>query len=401
MTTSRGRPLRVLVLATTFPATGGDGTPEFVLTLSSALVGSGLEVTAVVPRVPGAAREETIDGVRVRRFAYFPKRYEGLADGAIMPKLLTERRRWLEVPPLVTSFLLAARREIHRSRPDVVHAHWAVPAGVVAMTLHQLTLPARRVPYIVTVHGADAFMLRAAPARMLKGAVVRRSAATVPVSAAIGRELGRLGPVTRPIPMGVDVPRIQAEVGPRRPEPGRVLFVGRLVQKKGVDVLLRAAATVPSAVLAIVGDGPDRPGLEALAGELGLAERVTFLGQRSRVEVMAELARAAVVAIPSRVGAGGDQDGTPVVLGEAMAAGVPVVVSDLGGLAEHVADGDNGRVVPAGSDEALARTLDDLLSNPDKAAMLATHASETMVGTLDLTAVRDRYLEILRAAAGR
>src|SRR5882762_7526555 len=126
MCASLDRPLRVLVLATTFPARAGDGTPEFVLTLSGALVEGGAQVTAVVPRVPGSVTSEVVDGVRVRRFAYFPRRFEGLANGAIMPNLRAQRWRWLEVAPLIVAFLLAGVRQVRRERPDVVHAHWIV-----------------------------------------------------------------------------------------------------------------------------------------------------------------------------------------------------------------------------------------------------------------------------------
>src|SRR5262245_57457959 len=78
----------VVVVATTFPARQGDGTPEFVLTLARSIPNH--EVTVVVPRMPGAARSEVIDGVRVRRVRYFPRRWEGLAADAIMPRLRAE-----------------------------------------------------------------------------------------------------------------------------------------------------------------------------------------------------------------------------------------------------------------------------------------------------------------------
>ena len=390
-----GAPLRVLVLATTFPAVAGDGTPEFVLTLSGALARSGAEVTAVVPRVPGAARSEVVDGVRVRRFAYFPRRWEDLAHGAIMPNLRAKPRRWLQVAPLVLAFQLAAIRAVRRERPDVVHAHWILPAGIVAMLLRRAT----KLPYVITVHGADAYTLRSGPALRVKRAVVRRAAATVPVSTAIGNEVAKLGPVSTAVPMGVDVESIRAAVGGRRPEPGRVLFVGRLVEKKGVNVLLSAAADVPAARIVIVGDGPIGPELRAQAASLGIAERVEFVGARTRAEVMAELARAAVVALPSQVGAGGDQDGVPVVLGEAMAAGVPVVASDIGGLAEYVSDGDTGRLVPPGSVPELAAALGELIADPDAAEKLAVAASDRMAGSLDLAYVEKRYSRVLAEAA--
>ncbi|HYI61173.1 MAG TPA: glycosyltransferase [Acidimicrobiales bacterium] len=394
---SATEPLRLLVLATTFPARAGDGTPEFVLTLSAALAAAGVEVHAVVPRVPGAPAREVVEGVDVRRFAYFPRRFEGLAHGAIMANLRAQRWRAAEAPPLVAAFGAAARREVRRVRPHVVHAHWLVPAGLVALGLRRTA----GVPYVVTAHGADAYTLRSAAALRAKRAVVAGAAATVPVSAAIGEALAPLGPVAAPIPMGVDVVRIAAEVGLRAPEPGRVLFVGRLVEKKGVDVLLRALALVPEAGAVVVGDGPARPTLEALAAELGLGGRARFLGQQPRAAVMAELARAAVVALPSQVGAGGDQDGTPVVLGEAVAAGVPVVASDLGGLSEHVADGETGWVVPPGSVEALAAALRDTVADPAEAGRRAAAARAALAGTLDLASVARRYRSVLEAAAHR
>jgi len=178
------------------------------------------------------------------------------------------------------------------------------------------------------------------------------------------------------------------------------LFVGRLVEKKGVDVLIRAAARVPAASVAIVGDGPCRRSLETLAAELGLTDRVEFIGLRARQGVMDEMARAALVAVPSQVGAGGDQDGVPVVLGEAMAAGVPIIASDLGGVGEYVSDGDNGRVVASGSVDELAEAISDLIEHPDVAEKLASEASDRLAGTLGLTHITEKYLSILRSAAG-
>src|SRR6266496_933475 len=146
MCTPRDSPVRILVLATTFPARAGDGTPEFVLTLSGAFAASGAHVTALVPRVPGSVRSEVIDGVHVRRFAYLPRKLEGLDHGAIMRNLRARPWRILEIPPLVIVFVIAALRQVRRERPDVVHAHWIIPGGLVARVLRAMT----GVPYVVT-----------------------------------------------------------------------------------------------------------------------------------------------------------------------------------------------------------------------------------------------------------
>ena len=182
----------------------------------------------------------------MRRFGYFPRRWEDLADDAIMPRPARRSAPLAtQVAPLLVAFQVAALRAVLRERPDVVHAHWIVPAGSWSLGLRVLT----RTPYVVTAHGADAYMLRSVAALRLKRAVMGRAAATMPVSEAIGAELAPLGRVTAAVPMGVDVARIRAEVGERQARgTGRVLLIGRLVdKKKGVNVLLAAAAGCPLA----------------------------------------------------------------------------------------------------------------------------------------------------------
>jgi glycosyltransferase involved in cell wall biosynthesis len=196
--------------------------------------------------------------------------------------------------------------------------------------------------------------------------------------------------------MGVDVARVKTEVGQRRPEPGRLLFVGRLVDKKGVDVLLRALALLPDPVhLVIVGDGPLRRDLDELATSLGVAGRAEFLGKQTRQEVMAQFARAAVVVLPSQVGGGGDQDGVPVVLAEAIAAGVPVVASRLGGIAEHLADGTTAWLAAPGVPESLAGALKAALDDPAHAAAVSGAATESALPQLSVGHTADVYLDLL------
>lgn len=391
-TDARPRPAAVIV-ATTFPARPGDGTPEFVLTLARSI--RDFDVTVVVPRVPGARRHEVIDGVRVRRAAYFPARWERLAADAIMPTLRAEPWRLIEVPFLVGALFLVARREVRRQRAVVVNPHWIVPAGLVALALRLLT----RVPYVVTVHGADAYTLRGRAAARLKRLVLGRAAAVLPVSADIARTL-HLDPRAPVLRMGVDTAAIRAAVGERAPEPGLVVCIGRLADKKGVDVLVDAVARVPGIRAEIVGDGPDRQALEDRARRLGVADRVRFAGRQPKREVLRALARAEVVAIPSKVGAGGDMEGTPVVLCEAMAAGVPVVASDLGGLGECIVDGKTGLLVPPDDVGALAAALRKIASGAVDLEALGQAAADEAVRSLDIGEVGRAYDQAMAEAAG-
>jgi colanic acid/amylovoran biosynthesis glycosyltransferase len=382
-----------VVVATTFPARPGDGTPEFVLTLARSI--GGHDVTVVAPRMPGAPGTEQIDGVRVRRVAYFPRRWEGLAADAIMPTLRAQPWRAIEAPFLVGALLLATLREVRRQQAEVVNPHWIVPAGLVALVVRTLT----GVPYVVTVHGADAYTLRGRVGRGLKRLVLARAAAVLPVSGDIARSLGVAdSPVLR---MGVDTAGIRAAVGHREPEDGLLLYIGRLADKKGVDVLIEALARLDGARLEVVGDGPDRAALALLAARLGVADRVEFRGKLAKSEVVAALGRAQIAVIPSRVGAGGDMEGTPVVLCEAMAAGVPVVASDLGGLGECIDDGVDGLLVTPGDVDALAATLDKALSGGVDLGALGASAAATARRSLDIGAIGAEYARVLAAAAGR
>jgi colanic acid/amylovoran biosynthesis glycosyltransferase len=372
------------MVTTTFPARPGDGTPEFVLTLAKAL--SDHHVTVVAPRVPNAARRENIDGVDVRRVAYFPARLEGLASDAIMPNLRAQPWRVIEVPFLVGALLVETWRTARRVRPAALNPHWVMPGGVIAMLVGMLT----RTPYVVTVHGADAYTLTGRVAHRLKRLVLRRAAAVLPVSEDISRTLGLAGN-TSVLRMGVDVETVQDQVADRTPEPGLLVSIGRLADKKGLDVLLDAIVNVPNVCLEVIGDGPERDNLRAQAAHLGVADRVMFAGRQPREAVVDALRRAQAVVIPSKVGAGGDQDGTPVVLCEAMAAGVPVIASSLGGLQECVDDGLTGLLVRPGDADALTDALRMVIDGTVDLTSMSKAAAVEAERTLDINAVGRSY----------
>jgi glycosyltransferase involved in cell wall biosynthesis len=373
----------------------GDGTPEFVLALARSMTDR-YEITILAPRVRGAARSERVGDVAIERFPYFPRRWEGLADGAIMPNLESERWRWVETPFLIGSFLWHALRLARRERPRVVHAHWAIPAGLVALALKAMT----RTPYVLTIHGADAYALRGPLLGWLKRRIAMGADTISTVSEALVDSLDwpKDQPAPPVVPMGVDVDAIQAGVPDRAPIHGRFLFVGRLAEKKGVDVLIRALAEVPKGTLLVVGDGPERPSLEALTVQMGVEDRVRFAGKLPRSGVLEELGLAYGLVIPSRVAVSGDQEGTPVVLAEGMAAGVPVVASNLGGLAEHIQPGVTGLLVAPGSVPELADALEKAMADPPAFQACADRAKELMRTSLDIRVTRRRYERFLEDA---
>jgi glycosyltransferase involved in cell wall biosynthesis len=182
----------------------------------------------------------------------------------------------------------------------------------------------------------------------------------------------------------------------------RVLTVGRLVEKKGHDTLLRAAALLQvrgiAFTLRIAGEGPEWARLQRLAHELGVAERVTFLGPLSVSEVHAEYRDADVFALACRRLANGDRDGIPNVVLEAMTHALPIVSSRLAGVAEAVIDGDGGLLTDQDDEHGMADRLERLLGSSELRRTLGAKARHRVVDRFDSTANLATVVDALTSA---
>jgi glycosyltransferase involved in cell wall biosynthesis len=384
---------RLLVVASTFPAQDGDGTPGFVRDLAMQEARD-FDVLVIVPRVRGGALRETSESLTIIRYPYWFRRFEDLADGAIIENLRTRRTRYLQVIPFFFAQYRAVRRAIREFQPDVVHVHWIIPQGIV------VRLAARKLPKIVTTLGGDLYALNAAPLRALKRWVIVNASAITVMNADMATRVEALGadPETVTVlPMGADLTTLSAALARasvRRDDgPLAVLFVGRLVEKKGVAVLLEALRAVSDSVgfeLVVVGDGPLRTALTAAAQGLP----VRFVGQLGRTDLARQYAAANVAMFPSVAAASGDQDGLPVALLEAMGASCAVVASDLPGINEAVRDGHNGLLVPPGDAGALAAAITRLADDPSLRATLGVKARATAL-SYSTDAVGERYRALL------
>jgi colanic acid/amylovoran biosynthesis glycosyltransferase len=277
--------------------------------------------------------------------------------------------------------LVARSREL---RPvDLVHAHFGWSAAVRAEILATLL----GVPWALTLHGNDVYgrdrdLVRKVRAADLPITVCRSFADHL--AAVSGREVAV-------VPCGVAVPLPRSH----SPLSVDVVTAGRLVAKKGVDVLLRAVAGLPSVTLLVVGDGPERNALVQLTSDLGIADRVRFAGPLSHEDTCAAIAAARVCCVPSRVAVDGDRDSMPVVAKEAMAAGTPVVVTAVEGLPELV-DSSCGWVVPPERPILLATALRAALEEAGDAALRASRARERVQAkyTIEFTVGRLRALQM-------
>lgn len=402
-------PMRALIATSTFPLRHGDGTPRFVLDLARALAPHA-EVTVLAPDAPGAAAQELLDEVEVRRFRYFaPRSAQRLAYGAGMPDNL--RASWwarLQAPLYVLALALAVRRLVAGRGFRLVNSHWMLPTGLaVALARGRGTRPAFR--HVVTLHGGDAHLLAALPfGRALARFVVARSDALFAVSDSVKAKLDQAlgfdsGAAVQP--MGVHTERFAESPRAFTAFPdGYLLFVGRLIPIKGVHVLLRAFALLRERHpklrelgLVVIGAGPEADALATRAAELGLAEAVDFMGARSHEVVAAHLRGCRAAVVPSIVDADGREEGMPAVVAEALAAGARVVASATGGVVDVIRAGENGWLAAPGDAEDLARCLADALATP-RPCPIDRAAAET-ARSLDWRRVAQTYDAAFRRVA--
>ena len=275
-------------------------------------------------------------------------------------------------------------------RVSGVHAYFAhTPTDVARVASRRLG-----VRYGFSTHAKDA---RKVPADALRRRG-REAACVVACNTDVARTLRNEGIDTRLIPHGVDLDHVPATPVPVGP-PTRLLAVGRLVPKKGFDVLLDAVTALRGPwQLTLVGDGPERDRLEGLVGARGLADRVHFAGSRTHAELPGMYAAAHAVVVPSVEDETGDRDGLPNVVLEAMASGRPVVASDVGAIAGAVTPGRTGLLIPPGNALALARALEHLSRQPTLAVEFGRHARRLVEDRFDLDRCTRRLERVLEAA---
>lgn len=361
---------RLLVLTSTFPRWQGDREPPFVFELARRLTDH-YEVMVLAPHAPGSLLAETMAGIDVRRFRYCIPPCETLTyNGGIMANLKKWRLNYLLVPLFIFTELVSLAHWVRKYRVDVIHAHWLIPQGMVAVCARMLCRGPKPV-LICTSHGTDLLGLPGRLFAWMKQWTIARIDRVAVVSEAMRARAIELAPShsVDVIPMGVDLSGRFTPLSSGIRNQHEILFVGRLVEEKGVHHLIAAMTEVvrhhPRAMLTIAGDGPDRGRLETLAHDLGLAGKVDFAGALDNEVLPLLYGRATVFVLPSL------QEGLGLTLIEALGCECPVVVSDLPSVRDVVVDGVTGLVCRCGDEGDIAQKIIDLLGHPDKRTALA------------------------------
>ena len=381
------------MLTSTFPRWQGDNEPPFVFELCKRL-GDQFDVVVLAPHADGAKLSERMGSIEIMRFRYFIPRWEKLAyQGGILANLKRNRWLYLLLPCFFFAQLAALLRILRQQRVDLIHAHWLIPQGLIAVATKLFFRPAPAAVLLCTAHGSDLYGLRGRLFAALKRLVMSRSDALSMVSLAMKQHAIFLGAEEEKISvisMGVDTVNtfIPAEFPARSND--ELLFVGRLTAQKGGELLVRAFSKVvavrPDTALTVIGRGPQMESLRALSEMLGVAQNVKFLGAIAN-ENLPELYRnASVLVFPSVT-----DEGFGLACAEALACECPVIASDLNAARELILNGETGLLFKRGDSDDLADKILTLLADPALRFTMGKAGRKFVSQRFDWSAISSRY----------
>ena len=375
--------MRIIILNYEYPPVGGGG-GQASADLARALAERGHSLRVITARLPGLPAREEAAGVTVWR----------VRTGRRSPY----RASFLAMAGYLVAALLPALRLARAWKPDVLHAHFAVPTGALAFIVSRLT----GVPYVITAHLGD--VPGGVPEKTrrwfrwvypLTGAIWRGAASVAAVSEYTRSLAARHYDVPiEVIPNGVRLE--QGEPAIEIGKPPRIVFVGRFQQQKNLVFLVERLGDLRDVEwqCTLVGDGPARPEVEERITKLGLQGRVALTGWVTPDEASRRLAEADLLFMPSL------SEGLPVVGVQALSHGLAILASNVGGLAELVQDGRNGKTCAPEDAAGFRQALRWCLEDPERLARMK-QASRAMAARYDIRRVAESYEALLMKAAGK
>jgi glycosyltransferase involved in cell wall biosynthesis len=390
--------LRVLFVTSTFPRSDEDDQVPWLLELAMVLCEKGVELEVLAPAYSGL-QDHQVFGIPVHRYRYAPRPYEVVThEAGAMNKMAGRKDLALPAVSLVGAGMAAAARLCRRKQYDAIHSHWPLPMGLSALAG---AMASRKRPRLVaTFHGAEVALAKRNPhyrpalrlvARTLDAAVANSSA-----TAATVQQLTGIEPSIIPFgaPRGaVSFDKVVGE--PEAEELPLVLSVGRMIERKGFPVLVRAAKHLRGrARVVIAGSGEYEEVVQKEIERTGTGDVVSFAGGVSSSGLSKLYDECSVFCLPAVVDARGETEGLGVVLIEAMSHGKPVVASRLGGIVDAVEDGETGVLVSPEDPEALTEALLRVVEDPELGRRLGEAGRERAVRLFSWGSIAERHMEV-------
>lgn len=410
--------MKVCILTHGYPRFPNDTTAPFIESITETLQQQkDVDVTVLTPDTPQFERPETDSAVNLHTYRYFfPRQLQRLGySNTLVNDCALKKYVYLLAPFLFISGICHLFWLSRKYRFDVIHAHWLLPNGFISAVVNRLL----KIPFVITLHGSDIFVSKQnfIFKNMAKW-TLKHAAMVTSVTPAFLPELAALGvPEQRRcmIPNGV-TPGVFSTPSQKRitemretlsiPDNCPIVFaLGRIVLKKGFNVLIQALPSVQEKVqdvkVIIGGDGADLSRLKTLAKELGVSDIVQFPGTINRADVPVYFYLSDMFVLPAVFDPKGNVDGCPIVILEAMACGKPVVSSDISGIPIVVKDGETGLLVDEKNVDALATAIISLLENPAKREQFGRAGQQRIKKELTWTKTIEQFISIYQQNVNR
>lgn len=399
---------KILITTSSFPAnqksTIGGG--NFILELSRK-IGNQFEAYVIAPLFSNSLKYEIIEGLKIFRFKFLPSKFmysyfnSGIFEGF---------RSRIFLRPFILVYLISQLLLIikicKKEDIQIIHAHWLFPQGFTAV-LYKL-LVNTNIKIVCTTHGGDVHGLNSFIGKKIKKFTLKHIHELTVVSTPIKEKAKNLGynKQIQVIPMGTDISFFHPDkFNPNIKEKyditeNLLLFVGRLTEKKGIRYIIEAIPYIiknhKETKLIIIGSGILERSLKNRVKELNLGKNIIFFGYISHETLPDYIATCDINLIPSVIAKGGDSEGSPVVLAEAMSCGSIALTSDLPVFKHHIKHHVNGFIVPQRSSELLAKKISYILTNKNSLSYIRENARKYAIDNFSWNNIGDQFINIFK-----
>ena len=399
--------MKLLIATSFFPSSSNDKVPQFVLEQVQAFKKEmpDLDILIVSAGREGDDEDKNLpEGIRVKRFNYFfRKKWQNLTNKGILPAIRESFWNLILLPFLFVFEFLSVHREIKSFKPDQVYSHWFLPQGLICHFLCKWY----SIPHVFTSHSSDVeickkipligkSLVRSAMMNLSKGtAVSNRTLASIE-SFFTYAEWKSISNKFKVLPMGVADFKLDYENYKKNRPNVEILYMGRFVEKKGIDVLLTAFSKLvcerSDLRLTLAGDGPEKDRLMNMALELKLNSFVSFPGFVSGVDKIKVMSESDIFILPSVISEDGDREGMPVSLLENLNFG-NICIATVGSGAEEIIENEvNGFLCEPGSAEDLSIVLKKCLTLSEDKKMEIRKTSIALAKDFNWKSISERHI---------
>jgi len=390
--------IKVLFITSTFSLKESDSLVPWMRNLVLKLNSEGVRVDVFAPASKGSPSHK-ISEVTVYRFRYAPAFLEILTqdEGAVSKIRKNPFLAFLSIPYVLFGTIAVIRRSLG-SNYDVIHVNWPFPLGIIGLVAKWITGG----KLVLTFYGAEFTLIKKIPfGKLIMSFILKKADKVIAISEHTKlrvQQIAKIDVDTIPFTSGIQI-SIPKNKTKEKAREKHILFVGRLIERKGVSYLIDAIPKVTKSVnvkLDIVGGGPLFEQLQDQVKKRGLTRMVTLYGKVSESKLKALYLASDIFILPAIIDRWGDTEGLGVVLLEAMSIGKPVIASRVGGITDIVKHNETGYLVDEKNSEVLAQAIVKVLRNKKLSKRLATGGQKFVREKFSWKKIIEKTLEIYR-----